>query len=222
MAASRRARAIVAQDFQRLPDSNFCAKGYRQPFWGTKLAVRTLPTGRTCIAVRSLRGVELVPVREVRYFLADQKYVTIHYGEGETIARESLSGLELEFGRRFLRVHRSVLVAVRFIDQLLRPAPRCYELKLIGLSERLPVSRRRAADVRVVLAGRARQAEAEAQREASAPSDASKWRRRREWPLPPRAADEGRPVRQNGSASAPRSAPVDRWPSVQRLGGRNG
>ena len=118
---------------------------------GQNLGVR-----RTCIAVRSLQGVELVPVRDVRYFLADRKYVTIHYGKGQIIARESLCGLEAEFGSRFLRIHRSALVAIKFVAGLVLLGPRCYELQVAGLSERLPVSRRRAAAVRLAMTGRAR------------------------------------------------------------------
>ena len=118
----------------------------------------TQPLGvvRSRIVVRSLRGVELVPVQDVRYFLADQKYVTIHHGEGETITTEVLARLEAEFGGRFLRVHRNALVALKFIEELVRLAPRHFELRVAGLSERIPVSRRRVAAVRLALEARAR------------------------------------------------------------------
>lgn len=111
---------------------------------------------RRRIVVRSLRGVEVVPVRDVRYFLADQKYVTIHHGEEQTITTEVLAKLEAEFGGRFLRVHRNALVALRFIEELVRLAPRHFELRVAGLSERIPVSRRRVAAVRLALEACAR------------------------------------------------------------------
>lgn len=111
---------------------------------------------RRRIVVRSLRGVEVVPVQDVRYFLADQKYVTIHHGEGQTITTEVLAKLEAEFGGRFLRVHRNALVALRFIEELVRLAPRHFELRVAGLSERIPVSRRRVAAVRLALEAYAR------------------------------------------------------------------
>ena len=116
----------------------------------------TQPLGvvRSCIVVRSLRGVELVPVRDVRYFLADHKYVTIHHGEGQTITTEVLARLETEFGGRFLRVHRNALVAVQFMEELVRLAPRHFELRVAGLSERIRVSRRRVAAVRLALENR--------------------------------------------------------------------
>lgn len=121
------------------------------PIWGAKVGTQPLGVVRSRIVVRSLRGVELVPVQDVRYFLADQKYVTVHYGEGQTITTEVLDRLEVEFGERFLRVHRNALVAVKFIEELVRLAPRCFELRIAGLSERIPVSRRRVAAVRLAL-----------------------------------------------------------------------
>lgn len=126
------------------------------PIWGTKVGTQPLGVVRSRIVVRSLRGVELVPVQDVRYFLADQKYVTIHHGEGETITTEVLARLEAEFGGRFLRVHRNALVALKFIEELVRLAPRHFELRVAGLSERIPVSRRRVPAVRLALEARAR------------------------------------------------------------------
>ena len=119
---------------------------------------------RSRIVVRSMRCVELVPVQDVRYFLAEQKYVTVHYGEGQTITTEVLARLQVEFGGRFLRVHRNALVAVKFIEELVRLAPRCFELRIAGLSERIPVSRRRVATVRLALEGHKRSGESDAPR----------------------------------------------------------
>ena len=134
------------------------------PFGGRKLGAQPLGVVRSRIVVKSLRGVELVPVRHVRYFLADQKYVTIHYGKGETITTEVLARLEAEFKGRFLRVHRNALVAIKFIDGLVRLGPRRFELRITGLSERIPVSRRRVATVRLALEARVQRAAGDAPR----------------------------------------------------------
>ncbi len=127
----------------------------RQP----RLVHQTKPSidqlGRSQIVVKSLRGIELVPVEDVRCFLAGEKYVTIHHGKGKTITNESLCSLETEFGGRFLRVHRNALVAVKFIDGLERTALGCHELRVMGVPERVRVSRRRAATVRRAIAGNA-------------------------------------------------------------------
>ena len=65
-------------------------------------------------------GLELIPVDSIRFFQADQKYVTVRHAEGEVIVDETLRELEGEFGERFLRVHRNALVAVKFIEGLER------------------------------------------------------------------------------------------------------
>ena len=89
-------------------------------------------TVRSRIAARSMRGIELVPVLDVRCFLAHQKYVTAFHGKGETIITESLRDLEAEFADAFLRVHRNALVSVGFIEGFERAAPRRHRLRLAG------------------------------------------------------------------------------------------
>jgi len=53
----------------------------------------------------------LVPVKEVLYLKADLKYVTARTREREYLLDEALTHLEQEFAERFIRLHRSVLVA---------------------------------------------------------------------------------------------------------------
>ena len=57
---------------------------------------------RSHISARTRRGIELIPVDEVRYFQADQKYVTVRHAEGEILVDETLRDLEDEFGDRFV------------------------------------------------------------------------------------------------------------------------
>ena len=103
---------------------------------------------RSQIAAKSMRGIELVPVMDVRCFLAHQKYVTAFHGKGETIITDSLRDLEAEFANAFLRVHRNALVSVGFIEGLERQASRRYQLRLAGVERRIPVSRRLVPGVR--------------------------------------------------------------------------
>ncbi|MXX29884.1 MAG: LytTR family transcriptional regulator [Gammaproteobacteria bacterium] len=106
------------------------------------------PTMRSQIAAKSMRGIELVPVLDVRCFLAHQKYVTAFHGKGETIITDSLRDLEAEFVDAFLRVHRNALVSVGFIEGFERSAPSRYQIRLAGVEQRIPVSRRHAPMVR--------------------------------------------------------------------------
>ena len=109
------------------------------------------PPRRTHISARTRKGIELIPVDDVRYFQADQKYVTVRHGEGEIIVDETLKELEEEFGERFIRVHRNALVAARFIIGLNRQSDGHYQIQLKDVEETVDISRRHVASVRKVV-----------------------------------------------------------------------
>ena len=105
---------------------------------------------REYISARSRRGIELIPVADVRYFLADQKYVTVRHSQGETLLDETLKDLETEFGDRFLRIHRNALVALDYVEGMEHKGNQ-YQLRIQGIDERLTVSRRHASAVKKLL-----------------------------------------------------------------------
>ena len=73
---------------------------------------------RTHIGVRRRDGVHLVPLTEVLYFSADQKYTTLRHSGGSELIEDSLRALEEEFGARFVRVHRSEIIALDAVAHL--------------------------------------------------------------------------------------------------------
>jgi two-component system response regulator AlgR len=77
---------------------------------------------------------------------AELKYVTIRTVEQKHLLEESLVRLEQEFRDRFVRIHRSCLVAREYVDRFERTGEDSGEggwvVVLRGLDERLPVSRR--------------------------------------------------------------------------------
>ena len=103
---------------------------------------------RTHLSARTRRGIELVPVDEVRFFQADQKYVTVRWPEGELLIDDTLRQLESEFGDRFIRIHRNAIVAVKFLEGLERDAQGHYQVRLRGIDDRLDVSRRHVSGLR--------------------------------------------------------------------------
>ncbi len=105
---------------------------------------------REYISARSRRGIELIPVADVRYFLADQKYVTVRHSQGETLLDETLKDLETEFGERFFRIHRNALVALDYVEGMEHKGSQ-YQLRIQGIAERLTVSRRHASAVKKLL-----------------------------------------------------------------------
>jgi len=109
---------------------------------------RAQPQARTHISATMHGGLRLIPVDHVRYFQADQKYVTVCSPEGRLLIEEPLKSLEAEFRDRFLRVHRNALVAVRHVEALERSAAGGYLVRLKGIAESLEVSKRLAGSVR--------------------------------------------------------------------------
>jgi two-component system response regulator AlgR len=108
---------------------------------------------RTHICARSAGALRLIPLDEVVYFRADQKYVAVRHLHGSVLIDEALATLEQEFAGRFLRVHRNTLVATAFIDGLRKSASGACELVLRGIDDRPEVSRRHAAALKALLAG---------------------------------------------------------------------
>ncbi|HUI60779.1 MAG TPA: LytTR family DNA-binding domain-containing protein [Steroidobacteraceae bacterium] len=103
---------------------------------------------RTHIAARHREGLRLIPVEDVRYFLAEQKYTTVRHLKGEDLIEDSLRALEDEFGSRFVRIHRNALVGVRYLERIDRNADGQYFVHLTGCEAPLQVSRRMATELR--------------------------------------------------------------------------
>lgn len=95
------------------------------------------------------RGVlELIPIDEVRFLQADQKYVTVNHVNGEDLIEESLKRLEEEFADRFVRVHRNALVARRYLGGLERSRDGQYFARVRECEVVLEISRRHVAEVK--------------------------------------------------------------------------
>ena len=109
---------------------------------------------RRNLSARTHRGLELVPVEEVRYFQADQKYVAVHHAGGYVLIDEPLKALEDEFGDLFVRIHRSTLASLHFIESLECSSQGRFEVRLRGVDEPLNVSRRHMPGLRRALVKR--------------------------------------------------------------------
>lgn len=106
---------------------------------------------RNHICVRVRGNLQLIPVADIRFFRADNKYVTARTGDAEYLLEESLKALEDEFGARFVRIHRNALVAAAFIVGLEKNAEGQCMVALAGVNERLEVSRRHQPELRARL-----------------------------------------------------------------------
>ncbi|HXZ96983.1 MAG TPA: LytTR family DNA-binding domain-containing protein [Burkholderiales bacterium] len=101
---------------------------------------------RSCLSVQERGKIVLIPIGEIIFLKAEQKYVTIRTHEREYLLEESLTNLEQEFAVKFIRIHRNCLVAKDSITGFEKVAEDSgeahWEVVLKGVQEKLPVSRR--------------------------------------------------------------------------------
>lgn len=105
----------------------------------------TLNIARQHFSVQERGRVLLVPVGEVLYLRAEQKYVTIKTREREYLIEDSLVSIEEELSSLLVRVHRNALVARSAIAGVERAAGEggdSWQVIIHGVAERLPISRR--------------------------------------------------------------------------------
>lgn len=107
--------------------------------------------GRTHIHTRLGQRLERIPLSEVFYFQADQKYVTVRHRQGQVLIEESLKALEAELGARALRVHRNALVMAPQVAGLEKTPDGGCMLLFHEIPDRLEVSRRHLPAIRQFL-----------------------------------------------------------------------
>jgi two-component system response regulator AlgR len=113
----------------------------------TEVLRELLPEPRKNLSVHERGKIHLIPVEHVLYLRAELKYITIRTAEREHLIEESLTALEAEFPARFVRIHRNCLVAREAIEGFEKGGDDMGEgagwnVKLKGLDDRLPISRR--------------------------------------------------------------------------------
>lgn len=115
-----------------------------------QLLQKTLPSEkrRTHLCVQVAGDLHLLPVDDILYFHADQKYVTARTRTKEYLLDDSLKALEEEFADLFLRIHRSALVSLRHIEELHKQDDGQVLVKFHDFTETLTVSRRLVAKVK--------------------------------------------------------------------------
>ena len=108
----------------------------------SKLRQEETGGARQKICVKSRGSLELIPVEDVIYFKADQKYVTLRTAEQEYLLEESLKALEQEFSLQFIRIHRNALVAHHKLHGLSKNNDGHACLNFTEIDDLLEISRR--------------------------------------------------------------------------------
>lgn len=94
------------------------------------------------IKASTANTVRLIPVDEVAFLRSDEKYTLVAWSGGEAVIRKTIRELADELDpSRFVQIHRSVIVNLHCVSQVLRGANETAEVHLRGRTEVLPVSR---------------------------------------------------------------------------------
>lgn len=84
------------------------------------------------IVIKDLKRIRLVNVCEVNYILGAGNYVEIHLDNGQHfLHREAMNGIENQLNPRdFIRIHRSSIVRISYISELLPNERGDYKIRL--------------------------------------------------------------------------------------------
>ena len=107
--------------------------------------------GRSHISTKISGNIKLIPINNIIYFQADQKYVTVKHINGETIIEDTLKELQVEFAQIFIRVHRNALIAKDYISGLYRDGEGHSYVTLKDMGIKLEISRRHLAEVKKLI-----------------------------------------------------------------------
>jgi two-component system response regulator AlgR len=102
---------------------------------------------REHVCARLGEQLRLIPLSDIYYFLADQKYVTVHHKGGQNLIDEPLKELSQEFAAEFIRIHRNALVAEKYIASIDRSDEGQYTVRVRECDAALQVSRRHATEL---------------------------------------------------------------------------
>ena len=105
---------------------------------------------RQHICARVRGNLVLVPIEDIYYFQADQKYVTVRHSGGEVLIEEPLKNLETEFADRFHRIHRNALISLAKISGM-KSSRDSHQVIFKDIDNTLEVSRRHLPAVRKII-----------------------------------------------------------------------
>ena len=109
------------------------------------------PLRRSHLCARVRGSLVLVPVADIRYLLAEDKYIVVHHARGEVLIEEALKTLETEFGDYFVRIHRNCLVARERLTGLTRSSDGTIFAQIDGADTALEISRRNLPGLRKLM-----------------------------------------------------------------------
>lgn len=111
-------------------------------------SIKEQPQSRKNITAKISGNIKLIPVEDIFYFQADQKYVTVKHVNGETIIEDTLKDLQTEFELQFMRVHRNALVARKYITGIHKDSSGHSFITFNQCDSLIEISRRHLSEVK--------------------------------------------------------------------------
>lgn len=109
-----------------------------------RLGQRGQSAGRWLQWIKASVGnsLRLIPVEQVHYFRAEEKYTRVAWDEGEALIRKTIRELADQLDpERFVQTHRSIIVNLACVREVVKGINETAELHIQHGSEVLPVSR---------------------------------------------------------------------------------
>ena len=136
---------------QRLEKALIKAKALSKPQVQAIAETHDAQACRSHICANIRGNLQLIPVVDIIYFKAEQKYVTLRTATLEVLIEEPLKSLEQEFEELFIRIHRNALVSTNHLHGLEKNSAGHCLVRLTNIEDRLEVSRRHASAIRKIL-----------------------------------------------------------------------
>lgn len=115
-------------------------------------ALAHTPATSTATLLAQVRGAPLrIPLADILFLTADDKYVSVHRAVGELLIEQSLKAIEETFPEHFVRIHRACLIPVERLLGLRRDADGNMHALIAGSEATPEVSRRNLPAVRKLL-----------------------------------------------------------------------
>lgn len=106
------------------------------------LSIQKSPGHLQWIKTQHKDGVRLIPVGDIYYFRATDKYTTVRTKDGEFLIRKAIKELEQELDPdQFWRVHRAAIVNARAIQSVSHSLAGTYTIQFKDIKDDLAVSR---------------------------------------------------------------------------------
>ncbi|PKM46423.1 MAG: DNA-binding response regulator [Gammaproteobacteria bacterium HGW-Gammaproteobacteria-1] len=136
---------------ERLAQALAKARRLTAPQLAAVTAANPEPQGRSHLSSTLHGNLTLIPVEDILFLRAEQKYVVVRHLRGESLIEDSLTALEAEYGPRFVRIHRNALVARSALEGLEKGADGTARVRLRDCEERPEISRRHLPELRRLL-----------------------------------------------------------------------